>query len=437
MSLHAISSITITACLVSSVFKYQQTNVKRKQIEEYKLELDNLEKLLDTKSTLYGSRSEPRNEFDNQVPKKIVFDCPTVEDLVALKIKNYERKSKNFVVSEKLKPEKSKPEKTKSGKTINESQRVYKSLAQPPIPPILPDLPPIVKDYSKINDFNLEWKNRLERHEKVCKLFPEKKPIFEEWLSGGPDKQLDSYSLVDVKHKVVYCELPKCGCTNWKTTMRKMMELKVVEKGAVFEESGWWNYTKKNGRKKRGSKSVDSEIVDEIVDESFDEKRAGIENRSKRSPLAPGSIDSVSNAISEAMKEYENSENQSEIKREAALKSAYDAYKNWYKESTRSKPKYDVLEHDFTSEEKVNIYSNGTYFRFLFVRHPLERLLSGYRNKIQPLFLNRPMLGGIWSEVSMLEKSELSDLKLANSKLDKYKELDVHGFHAFLHCVQN
>ena len=348
-----LNSIAITGFLISSIYKYKLTITKRKQIEQHKIELENLEKIIDSKT-----------KAPQITPKKIVFDCPTVDDLVSAKIDNFLRKT---------------------NKPQIKSTKLYKTLESPPIKPILPNLPPIIKNYSEITDFQKEWKNRLERHKKVCKLYPEKKPIFNEWLSDGPEKQLDSYSLVDIKHKVVYCELPKCGCTNWKNTIRRMMELKDLKENEIIpENAGWWNYTKKNGRK-------------------------------KRSPLDPGSVSSISNALKDAMKEFEDNEN-----REKALKSAYNAYRSWYRESTK-KHTFDILEQNFTPEEKVNIYSNGTYFRFLFVRHPLERLLSGYRNKIQPLFLNRPLLNGIWDEVSSDEQ-----------KLEKYKELDVHGFHAFM-----
>ena len=79
-----------------------------------------------------------------------------------------------------------------------------------------------------------------------------------------------------------------------------------------------------------------------------------------------------------------------------------------------------MLEQNFRPSDRVGVYGNGTYFRFLFVRHPLERLLSGYRDKVQRYFLNRPLFYGLRSQM------------YKEGKEDEYKELDIHGFHAFL-----
>ena len=83
-----------------------------------------------------------------------------------------------------------------------------------------------------------------------------------------------------------------------------------------------------------------------------------------------------------------------------------------------------VLEWTLKPEDRIGLYSNGTYFKFIFVRHPLERILSGYRDKVQRYFLNRPLFYGLREQM------------FKEGKEAEYKELDVHGFQAFLRYLR-
>jgi len=282
---------------------------------------------------------------------------------------------------------------------------------------VVPGLAPIVEDYLAITDWKQEWKNRLHRHKKVCEKFPEKTPIFDQWMANGPEKQRDSYSLVDVKHKVVYCELPKCGCTNWKMTMRLMIQLPDLKEGEVVVDKGAWIMGKNNGRRKRESV------------EYFNPK-----TMSKRSPLPVDgdSLESIDSAIAEAIEDSENEEDTEEENVGVSQKlnivegdsgsdeEEEDAPYQARKMNKSGRFTSYVLEQNFRPEDRVGVYGNGTYFRFIFVRHPLERLLSGYRDKVQRYFLNRPLFYGLRAQM------------YKEGKEDEYKELDIHGFHAFL-----
>ena len=249
------------------------------------------------------------------------------------------------------------------------SSQIINPTVKPPESPNIVEkvknLPPIVTDYLKITDWQAEWKNRITRHRKVCQAFPEKTSILQDWLNKGPVKSHNSYSMIDTNHKVIYCELPKCGCTNWKMTMKTMIHM--PDDKNLTNPS--WTYGKDNGRKRRSLLDID---IDAEIEKAIEK---GID------------IDKLPNL------------------RYAAENGRFGRY---------------VLEEAYSIRDRVQAYTNGTYFRFIFVRHPLERLLSGYRDKVQRYFLNRPIFTGLKEEMYRAGKER------------EFKEIDVHGFHAFL-----
>lgn len=395
----SISSIAASGFLLLSISTLYRTHQKRIELQAVKLELD----LLDTEKLLH--RSQKLSQV--QAPTEIIYDCPAPESISQQKLSEYEKEHETEDKTSKKKKE--------EPKFIPPSSKQYKELEKPPIVDVVPGLAPIVEDYLAITDWKQEWKNRLHRHKKVCEKFPEKTPIFDQWMANGPEKQRDSYSLVDVKHKVVYCELPKCGCTNWKMTMRLMIQLPDLKEGEVVVDKGAWIMGKNNGRKKRDV-------------EYFNPK-----TMSKRSPLPVDgdNLESIDNAIAEAIEDSENEEDTVEENVEVNQKlkifegdsgSDEEEEEPYQARNMNKSGRFTsyVLEQNFRPEDRVGVYGNGTYFRFIFVRHPLERLLSGYRDKVQRYFLNRPLFYGLRAQM------------YKEGKEDEYKELDIHGFHAFL-----
>ena len=85
---------------------------------------------------------------------------------------------------------------------------------------------------------------------------------------------------------------------------------------------------------------------------------------------------------------------------------------------------------------RIGVYTNGTYFRLLFVRHPIERILSAYRDKYQPGFFKRRLLsheplGADDRPLSELLKKNLDDLV----KSRFLTELDTYGFNLFINYI--
>ena len=88
---------------------------------------------------------------------------------------------------------------------------------------------------------NMDWESEYEarkiRLRQLCET-EEFKPEFsvqDSWRNGSsPDVRF----VVDENNKVLYCELPKVGCTNWKRTMLQLIQPKTFGKLAFDDIKG-------------------------------------------------------------------------------------------------------------------------------------------------------------------------------------------------------
>jgi len=173
---------------------------------------------------------------------------------------------------------------------------------------------------------NMDWESEYEarkiRLRQLCET-EEFKPdlsVQDSWRNGSsPDVRF----VVDENNKVLYCELPKVGCTNWKRTMLQLIQPKTFGKLAFDDIKGPHGHYGEEG----------------------------------------------------------------------------------YKYIT-----------EWPAEERVKMVD--TFYKFIFVRHPLERILSAYRDKVQYDFLrNLPFQ---------------NPGKVKDHDADEFMDLDKEGFHAFV-----
>ena len=95
-------------------------------------------------------------------------------------------------------------------------------------------LPDPDKDYSKkIDNYTLEYQNRIDRVNKNCQDHPDHPNLLDEYknltfssVKLNPDNEPRFMTSRSSDSKITYCSLTKCGSSNWRTTIRDIEMIK-------------------------------------------------------------------------------------------------------------------------------------------------------------------------------------------------------------------
>ena len=95
-------------------------------------------------------------------------------------------------------------------------------------------------------DWEKIYSERKALKKRICESLPEDHQDNTHLLEKVESETLGPYNLrfvVDEKHKILYCELPKTGCTNWKKTLLKLIQ------PDTFGKMKWENIHSPHGKK--------------------------------------------------------------------------------------------------------------------------------------------------------------------------------------------
>ena len=230
------------------------------------------------------------------------------------------------------------------------------------------DLPKSIPDYDQQSSFssssnfkfnteirNQEYSNRLTRLNQLCKTgtYQDKPSLQDAYRNNQvryqsePEFFMTNINKDDPKKypNLMYCALTKCSSSNWRFTMREIYSLnnKLSNESILMDQS--FGYTSRKDsferiRRRRRRRRTRTK------------REAHIEEKSRWTDIYLGVR---KNAFDDPINPSQNSwtyKNQNQITDQSWVANILDSQQN--------------------------------SFKFTFVRHPLERLLSAYRDKVQP-----------------------------------------------------
>ena len=250
----------------------------------------------------------------------------------------------------------------------------------------------IIHKPSQSTDLEQEWQNRILRHRKACDIYRRKPTLIEQYKDYFKTGQQvgwknEPMTLIDTKHKTLLCTLPKTGSTNWRLTFNYMLDYDENE-NSTFYKNEWTSRKDKEGYRIRRSPSasINYKKLDQHENFTYDIPSKG-KNLAKN--------------------------NYGHFK----IESVPPSLRNNGGRSGRVK-----ILNGFSYQERIGIYTNETYFKSIVVRHPLEKLLSAYRDKGQPKYFKNKKGLHQGKTLRELMKSGINDtsVRAKLSELDKY-----------------
>lgn len=321
----------------------------------------------------------------------------------------------------------------------------------PNLPNKIPEISPLETDISSLKtekDWFTEWDNRIKRHRKACQIYRDSPNLIEQYQKHFQTGyfvpwQIEPMSVIDKNHKALYCALPKSGSTNWKLTIRMMEELNENSSFVAKKQEGdgMWHSrkdvegyrirrdTQKLSDHQRSSTipeySTDSHLYDNDTNLLFD-PNTGIPTFDYKNKYLEQDI-------------YEHFE-WSGSRYHKTGKFGHFPISAVPPSLRSSLGRFGInkVQRGYPYKDRIGIYSNGTYTKILFVRHPIERLLSAYRDKAQPGFFKSRAGFGRSNMRRSLRQLMVQDINGDKDLLaEKLTDLDRSAFGMFLAYVIN
>ena len=254
--------------------------------------------------------------------------------------------------------------------------------------------------------------------------------------------------------KLAYCELTKCASTNWKQTMiiielyhRYLKISKDLDNFNITKEEGF-NFLHGTLRIPTASSAGSSDSKKSSSLRKFSNYKDGDKYRRIKWKRSVERLDVKKKLLNLHVGLPELDQLLSQMDQIAAHKPAeFKSYIEKHLSDQNLKGFFradryreSVSYFDKTLGASSNIKSiynryrsylvdNSIYYKFLFVRHPLERLLSAYRDKFQPLIIRKIAMDN-GTKIDIMSEA----MKL---KIDDFRELDRYKFNYFILYILN
>ena len=281
---------------------------------------------------------------------------------------------------------------------------------------------PIIHNYTSKYHAELEFKNRIKRHREVCQKYPPKYTLIDQYKKYFKTGEFVNWkkepmTLIDEKHKLLMCTLPKAGSTNWRVTFGLMLEAAENSTFQMKKKHEKWGSRKDQVgyRIRRDSEGSSAHLLHYLHNSNKSSNKIinGI-------PKFPYKDFYLNQDLHEKFSLHKNKSlnNYGHFPISAIPPSL--------QKPTLRRAGHVKLANGYSYRERIGVYTNETYLKSVMVRHPLERLLSAYRDKAQPSYFRaRPK--------RIFPKLTLRNLMRDDNEIqEKLQEMDHFAFKSFL-----
>ena len=276
-----------------------------------------------------------------------------------------------------------------------------------------------------------EWENRIIRHRKFCSVHKETPTLidqYKEFFTNGKYVywKEEPMTLIDDIHKILMCTTPKSGSTNWRETFGIMINTTENETTNGTTRAWKSRKDKENYRIKRENEihqfiEFSKRIESLDLDNDYAKNQNTIKNGKLNFPFKQKYVD--------------------EDIKEKFIFDLHNKSNNYYghfpldsipaslRKPSPGRSGHVKLSNGYSYQDRIGVYTNKTYFKTVMVRHPLERLVSAYRDKKQLEYFRARPKNGFFGVPNLGLRKLMKDSSEVSEKLS---EMDKFAFHSFI-----